>query len=703
MPSQQFLYALMLILAALLIALRAFAAPIAKAQDLPDEVIVTGIGLGSGQDDEAGNIASISQHEISFINPTHPSEILNRLPGFNIQHGSGQEHLTAIRSPVLTGGAGAGSFLYLEDGVSLRAPGFANVNGLFEAMTELAGNIETVRGPGSALYGSNAVHGTINVKSRDTQDFYQGDASLRFGTNPFLTHLITSQNAPIAPQAALRLGFSYLLDQGWRDSSGVQHFKGQMRYDHDYDHDFGKIKLKALLSAQGLNQQTAGFSRIYQSRPDILDNANPDAYRKAQSVRGQINIKWEQNQNSTLELTSWFRWTDLDFLQHFLPRSMPLEENQHASFGIRPIWHQQWAVFEQNLNLAFGGEIEHTDGSLNQTQTSVNREGSGGNCENCVGDFEFPQGVHYDYDVDALTLALFTQNSLQLQDERTSFHLGLRLEWTRYDYDNKTDDGRFGRFYRPSDQDDDFLTITPKVGVNYRLPEISGHKTYIFTNYTRGSRAPQTTDLYRLHVNQQGGDKIKAERLDSVELGLRGRRQELSWEIVGFYMNKSRHNFRDADFETFANGKTRHAGLELQTHIPLGAGLSWQMAFTYAQHWYAFDHEPSGIKKGDDIDSAPRILLNTELAYTHERGRVAFELVHVGDYYTDPANEHSYPGHYVFNLYAEAHIWRDVSFFFNIRNIADKRFADRADFAFGNERYFPGQPRAFFLGLKSEF
>ena len=692
MPSQRFLYALMLILAALLIALRAFAAPSAKAQDLPDEVIVTGIGLGSGQDDEAGNIASISQHEISFINPTHPSEILNRLPGFNIQHGSGQEHLTAIRSPVLTGGAGAGSFLYLEDGVSLRAPGFANVNGLFEAMTELAGNIETVRGPGSALYGSNAVHGTINVKSRDTQDFYQGDASLRFGVNPFLTHLITSQNTPIAPQAALRLGFSYLLDQGWRDSSGVQHFKGQMRYDHDYDHDFGKIKLKALLSAQGLDQQTASFvegENAYKNKDLTFINDDPDAYRKAQSVRGQINIKWEQNQNSTLELTSWFRWTDLDFLQHFLPGD-PLEKNRHASFGIRPIWHQQWAVFEQNLNLAFGGELEHTDGSLNETQTAQTRG-------------QFLQGVHYDYDVDALTLALFTQNSLQLQDERTSFHFGLRLEWTRYDYDNKTGDGGFGRFYRPPDQDDDFLTITPKVGVNYRLPEIYSHKTYIFTNYTRGSRAPQTTDLYRLHVNQETGAKVKAERLDSVELGLRGRQQGVSWELVGFYMNKSRHNFRDADFETFADGKTRHAGLELQTHIPLGAGLSWQMAFTYAQHWYAFDHEPSGIKKGDDIDSAPRILLNTELAYTHERGRVAFELVHVGDYYTDPANEHSYPGHYVFNLYAEVHAWRDVSFFFNIRNITDKRFADRADFAFTRERYFPGQPRAFYLGLKSEF
>ena len=51
--------------------------------------------------------------------------MLNRAPGVHIHRGSGQEHLTAIRSPVLVGGAGAGSFLYLEDGIPMRAAGFA--------------------------------------------------------------------------------------------------------------------------------------------------------------------------------------------------------------------------------------------------------------------------------------------------------------------------------------------------------------------------------------------------------------------------------------------------------------------------------------------------------------------------------------------------------------------------------------------------
>ena len=75
---------------------------------------------------------------------------------------SGQELLVAIRSPVLPAGAGQGSFLILENGVPTRAPGFGNVNALFEVHHETAEAIEVVRGPGSVRYGSNAVHGLMN-------------------------------------------------------------------------------------------------------------------------------------------------------------------------------------------------------------------------------------------------------------------------------------------------------------------------------------------------------------------------------------------------------------------------------------------------------------------------------------------------------------------------------------------------------------
>ena len=60
---------------------------------------------------------SISKDDLLRVDPQHPKEIFQRVPGVWISRGSGQEHLTSIRSPVLTGPGACGSFLLLEDGI----------------------------------------------------------------------------------------------------------------------------------------------------------------------------------------------------------------------------------------------------------------------------------------------------------------------------------------------------------------------------------------------------------------------------------------------------------------------------------------------------------------------------------------------------------------------------------------------------------
>ena len=143
-----------------------------------DEVIVTTTRTDSLRIDNPGNIATLDPSETINL---FPVELLNRAPGVHIHRGSGQEHLTAIRSPVLVGGAGAGSFLYLEDGIAMRAPGFANVNALLDAMPQDDGSVEVVRGPGSALYGSNAVHGLVNFISAPL-DESRASADIAYGS-----------------------------------------------------------------------------------------------------------------------------------------------------------------------------------------------------------------------------------------------------------------------------------------------------------------------------------------------------------------------------------------------------------------------------------------------------------------------------------------------------------------------------------------
>ncbi|NOR20191.1 MAG: TonB-dependent receptor plug domain-containing protein, partial [Xanthomonadales bacterium] len=109
------------------------------------------------------SLSTLQNDAILLEAPKHPNEIFDQVPGAWISRGSGQEHLTAIRSPVLTGSGACGGFMVLEDEIPTRPSGFCNVNQLFEVNVAQARQINVLRGPGTVTYGSNALHGAIDI------------------------------------------------------------------------------------------------------------------------------------------------------------------------------------------------------------------------------------------------------------------------------------------------------------------------------------------------------------------------------------------------------------------------------------------------------------------------------------------------------------------------------------------------------------
>ena len=135
----------------------------AEGRSPPEEILVTATRWPVTALELAGNTARLDAERIELLNATHIYEAGTQLPGTWITRGNGQESITAIRSPALTGPGSCGSFLFLEDSIAIRPTGFCNVNEPFEMLSELASAIEVIRGPASALYGWNAVHGRLNV------------------------------------------------------------------------------------------------------------------------------------------------------------------------------------------------------------------------------------------------------------------------------------------------------------------------------------------------------------------------------------------------------------------------------------------------------------------------------------------------------------------------------------------------------------
>ena len=159
------------------------------------------------------SISSVNDEELNALDAQHPKQIFRRSPGVWISRGSGQEHLTAIRSPVLSGPGACGSFLVLEDGLPIRPTGFCNVNGLFETFFEMASGVETITGPASARYGANAMHGVINILSKPINSENKFYANV--GPNNYRNLKIRTGN-----KRDWRFDGFFANNDGFRDQSG---------------------------------------------------------------------------------------------------------------------------------------------------------------------------------------------------------------------------------------------------------------------------------------------------------------------------------------------------------------------------------------------------------------------------------------------------------------------------------------------------
>ncbi|PCH62618.1 MAG: TonB-dependent receptor [SAR86 cluster bacterium] len=660
-------------------------------QAIEEITIISASRRAESLGDINASIAVIGTEELQLVSATHAQEALNRLPGVNISRNNGQESLTSIRSPILTGSGACGAFLVAEQGIPVRAAGFCNVNEMFDAHTENAQRIEVIRGPGSAFYGSNAVHGMINVVLPEPGE--RSEFSLETGPRGYGRF-----NAAIGSEkGAFKqvLLFNGVSEEGWRDDSGVDQQKLSWLYQYTTD---GGLALDGGFTTTNLNQETAGYvvgTDAYKDNDLRATNPNPEAFRDSQSSRVWTSISTTIN-DWDLVLTPYFRETNMTFMMHFLPGT-PVEDSEQRSLGL------QFASYRQltdHSTLALGLDLESTDGKLKQFQE--NPTAGSAFLVNTI-----PNGLQYDYEVAAKQSAVFA-NYQHYWNSGWDMTLGLRYERVSYDYDNQANDGRvkedgttcgFGgcRYNRPSDRKDSFTNLSPKLALRYQIND----QHNVQFRLQQGYRAPQATEMYRLQNSQSVAD-LESVELDSVELALTGAGASWNYTITAYSMNKDNGIITDSSRTNIDGIKSKHRGLEFALGYDLTETLSFAGTFNLAEHSYETSRLSGGIDiKGNDIDSAPNSFGNLRLQWRpSSKILTELELVNMDDYYTNPENTRSYEGHNLLNLRTRYAVNEDLSVALNILNLTDEKYAERADWStFTGDRYFTGEPVRAFISI----
>lgn len=626
-------------------------------------------------------VARLDAAALDRLAPTHANEALARVPGAWASRGSGQEQLLSLRSPVLTGPGACGAFLVLDDGVPIRPAGFCNVNQLSELNLAQAARVEVLRGPGSAVNGSNALHGVVAAQPRLPGD--GGGQRLELGSDDYRRALVS-----------LDAGSRFRLDANAVDAGSFRANEGYAQQQLTAQWQPGAGDTRLAFAAHRLRQETAGFAFGEGAWRDArrFANANPEAFRDADSARLVLHHVRALGEGELL-VRPYARDESQVFLQHF-NLGQPLEENGSRSLGLQTLW--------SNDSLRVGLDLEGVDGELRQTQARALTTGTP------AQNAQRPAGTHYDYAIDARQLALFGEKQWRL--DRDAITLGARVENLRYRYDNRAGDGNLradgtpcglgGCLYlRPADRRDAFTARSAQLGWVRGLDggwSVGGRAARAF-------RFPQATELYRLQRGQTV-DGIGVETADSLEATLRFADGSLRAAATAYAMRKRDVLLRDAAGLSVPDAATRHRGVELSVAwTPDDASwLEGQLA--WSDQRYAFDRLlPGGemIRRGARIDTAPEWLGGARIGRRFgERFEAELESVWQGAYAIDAANTRRYAGHVLWHARFGVELapaWRAS---LRLMNLADRRYAERVDFAFGEERSFPGSGRSVFAGVE---
>ncbi|MCG6550900.1 MAG: TonB-dependent receptor [Candidatus Magnetominusculus sp. LBB02] len=663
-----------------------------------DEIVVSAAREAELLKDVPQTINVVKEGEIKDVKPSHPQEIMNRIPGVWVDVTAGEGHMTSIRQPLTTNPV----YLYLEDGIPIRPTGYFNHNALYETDIPQAQRIEVIKGPATALYGSDAIGGTVNVITKRPSLTPELELTGEGGSFGFFRFLGSASDT--FDTNGLRFDLNITHKDGFRDRTGYDRQSASLRYDKTIG---ASVSLKTVISFHDIDQKTGGTSGLtksdYDNRPSY--NYQTFDFRKVKAFRYSTDIGIELNKDAVLSFIPYARYNRMDLLPGwgiFKSGSNYYGYNSTTEFfslGLMSKYRQD--IPDLKTRLITGIDLDYSPGSYYERRIQAFKTGDQ------YTSYLYTTDTTNNYDFNTI----FTGVSPYLQTETTPVEKLTITAGTRYDiltYDYRTN--LAANSNRPGSTDRTFSHLSPKIGLTYDLFEWLN----AFVSYNNTFRAPSAADLFRGSSGTAStAVSLKPIKVDSFEVGIRGCIGDIfNYSANVYYMEK-----RDdiVNYSPITNvtqrlnaGKTSHQGVEIGASVKPVKELELGTSFSYAEHKYV-DYTVSRTVdySGNEIPVAPRTMVNTRLMYRpalFNGGGVELEWVKLGNYWMDNENTARYPGHDLLNLRASYNIGKNWIAYARLLNIFDKRYSEQATKSGTDQPYYaPGEPRAIYAGLTYNF
>jgi len=639
----------------------------------------------------------VTNEELEEVKFKNPAEILNRIPGTYTHDFGGESELTSIRVPTHFVN---GYTMVLVDGVPTTGYGTGSSGQISELNNRNIDHIEIVKGPASALYGSNAIGGIINIITKDPSPEPEINFWGEYGEYEQLSSGVSASGS--GQRVSYNVDVNYKDSEGWRDHSAVEKKVGTAKFQFTpTESSLLGLKLELLSndneSAGSLDEDA--FIADWQHSYYPISDITLDKYT------GTLTYNYFL-QNGELKTVLSVRSLDHTTLPHYNIRP--------KAGGVFLGYFNDIQGLDTNLQLLYSRDM-----GLWRSKLIIGLDAEYGTTETDQDELEITPDdlsailyryVSYTVVGDNKWLDVTTKVAspyLQLAAspfERLRLTAGGRYDTVTYEVDDKLNAGT------PADisDDKDFSRFSPKVGATYEITKnLNG-----YASYSEGFVVPTESQLF---TSSNSNDQLEPEKAKNYEIGVRSlfwdRRIDL--DIAAYSMkikDKIAQKDRGSVYENAA--ETSMKGVETVLTLRPTDKLSLTCAYTYARNkWENYSvNVPGGggwpppppIEEdysGNTQPRSPEHHFNARLTLMPFNGfQAELELDRVSSQYADDANEVSYSRPTLVNLRA-SYDWKDWSFWAHVTNLTDEKYATYVSGELGDVGYYSGRPQTFFAGL----
>jgi outer membrane receptor protein involved in Fe transport len=646
------------------------------------------------------SMSSISARTIADNKPTSIDQVLNQQPGVNMADLGNEQHMMSIRMPIGTGS----TYLYLEDGVPIRASGVFNHNALLEIDMANVSKIDIIRGPASSFYGSEAIGGALNFITK--QPSFVPSAGIKLRANNLGYKRIDLQ-------------VSNTINKKW--GIGVSGYYAKKNGGPIAYNDFSKLALSLntdyFIDAKNKLSLTATIVDYYSDMSGSLDSLKfyhktytsnqTFTYRKVLAFRSKLAYKHIWNEKSKTSFTVYYRnnatkqnpsyyiRNDYNPYKHTGDPNLAhgqINENAFQSYGLILQHKQDFAFWKSSLVAGISADYSPNSYYANYIRIHVTDAG-------IYDSYTTRDSALANYQANLINLAAYAQFKFE-PVKRLTFSLAVRFDDFNYFFKNKLDSNAFTAVLNSKNT---FLRVTPKLGLTYNLKKYAG----FYANFGQGFVPPQVTTLYvgykvptlkpiYFSSYELGAWLLLANKKIKIDLSLY--RMDGENEIINVLQNDGTYINQNA-------GRTSHQGIEYGIQINPVKSLFIQLSGTNAMHRFVHYVESGVDYSGKQMSSAPMWVANAIVTYKPNffKGfRISVEYRRVGKYFMDNLNTRVYKGYNLINLrfgYASKHF--DV--WLNIMNIANTLYSTQTSSSAWGQTYNLGQPINFTLGVGYHF